>query len=360
MRRSGRASLEYGVQLHLPTYKGMPVHELVKLGKAAEAGGVSQLWVTDNLQGRHIFVVLASLAANLRVKLGTAVMVQYFRNPVDAADALASISELLEGRELTVGIGQGQPITFSLMKVLRPIATLRETAQCLRRLFTGEAVSFGDYPALAAYFNFVPEAVFHLECVPKSVINLYCGGNGPMSLAVGGAYFDGLIVGPMFQSHAGSGRLSSILRTFDQSAERAGRTSPPRRVGEIKLSVSQDRGAAREFVRRGVGSRILSLRRRHGYSDEEMQRLGVAPEAIHQLERASKPGTSGDEFRHLVTDKMIDAVCVAGDAVYCQGRIAELSAMAREYGFEQLMFSELGPDTNEAMRLLCDHILPTL
>ena len=73
--------IEVGLQFHIPTFRDVPMSELVGLGKAAKAADVSQIWVTDNLQSRNSFVVLAALAANVPINLGTAVMVQYFPQP---------------------------------------------------------------------------------------------------------------------------------------------------------------------------------------------------------------------------------------------------------------------------------------
>ncbi len=56
-------------------------------------------------------MVLAALSGSLKIKLGTAITVQYFRNPVDLADMVASLSELMEGRELSIGLGFGNPRT---------------------------------------------------------------------------------------------------------------------------------------------------------------------------------------------------------------------------------------------------------
>ena len=70
--------LETGVQFHLPTYAHVPLPRLVELAKKAEAKGVGQFWVTDNLRSRNSFVVLAAFASVLKVKLGTAITVQYF------------------------------------------------------------------------------------------------------------------------------------------------------------------------------------------------------------------------------------------------------------------------------------------
>jgi len=54
---------------------------------------------------------------------------------------------------------------------------------------------------------------------------------------------------------------------------------------------------------------------------------------------------------------------VAPDAIVTSpARRARATArrLARGLGFHQLMFSELGPDVDEAMRVLCDDILPLL
>jgi len=84
------AEFEIGIQLHLPTFRQTTLREFVTFGHDAHAGGVSQLWVTDNLRSRNPFVVLTALAGSVPVKLGTAVTVQYFRSPVDAAESVAT------------------------------------------------------------------------------------------------------------------------------------------------------------------------------------------------------------------------------------------------------------------------------
>lgn len=353
------SAMQIGIQLHLPTYKDLPIPELVELGKVARSGGVTQIWVTDNLQSRNCFVVLAALAANIPISLGTAVTVQYFRNPVDVADAVAAISEMMDGSELSIGLARGNPHTPHLINTPKPISMLRETAQCLNSLLVGEAVTFGDYPALADYFNFNRHESFRLNFNPKTPIRIYCGGNGPLSLAVGGEFMDGLIFGGEFKAAATAGRLPSALHIFDDAASKAGKGRALPKVAEIKLSVSRDKQAARQFAKNGAGRRLLNLRRR-GYAPEDIQRLGVAPEDLDLLETAEKEGAPPAQLSELVTDEMIDAIYVAGDPTHCRDRMVEVRKAAEEHGFQQMMFSELGPKVEESLQLLCDEIIPTL
>jgi len=112
----------------------------------AHAGGISQIWVTDNLRSRNPFVVLTALAANVPLKLGTAVTVQYFRNPVDVADSVAAITELMDGREFGLGLARGNRHTSQFVQVVKPISMLREMAKSIQRLLAGEAVNLWPIP----------------------------------------------------------------------------------------------------------------------------------------------------------------------------------------------------------------------
>jgi alkanesulfonate monooxygenase SsuD/methylene tetrahydromethanopterin reductase-like flavin-dependent oxidoreductase (luciferase family) len=353
------AEFEIGIQLHLPTFRHMTLPAFVDFGRAAHAGGVSQLWVTDNLQSRNPFVVLAALAGSVPLKLGTAVTVQYFRNPVDVADAVATLTELMDGREFGLGLARGNRRTPHFVQVTKPVSMLRETAQCLRRLLAGETLNFAAYPALASYFNLVPHASFQLNFRPRSPVLLYCGGNGPKALAVGGAHMDGIIFGGTFLSEVRAGYMAGLLQVADEAAAAAGRTHPLRRVAEIKLSVARDGRAAREFTKRSVAGRIVSLRER-GFNDVDFHGLGIAPADVDRLQQAEHAGGEARDYPELVTAAMIDAIFVAGDPSQCRDKMQEVSTMARAHGYRQLMFSELGPDLDQGLRLLCDEILPHL
>lgn len=351
--------MDIGIQLHLPTYRALTIPQLVELGRVAEAGGVGQIWVTDNLQSRNAFVVLAALASSVPANLGTAVTVQYFRNPVDVADAAAAITEMMDDRELAIGLGRGNSRTPNLVASPRPVRMLRETAQCLNSLFAGEAVTFDQYPNLAAHFNVMPEHKFQMNFRPKNPIPLYCGANGPRGLKVGGECMDGLIFGGEFKAVTGTGRMPELLQTFDGAAAGVGKAVPRPKVAEIKLSVSDNREKARAFARGNAGSRMLNLYRRT-YTDDDLERLGVGAESMALLHRASQESASRQQIIDLTSDAMVDAIYVAGEPSECREHMVEVRDTAQQYGFGQLMFSELGPDADESLRLLCDEIIPAL
>lgn len=352
------SEFEIGIQLHLPTFRHLTLRDFIAFARDAHAGGVSQIWVTDNLRSRNQFVVLTALASSVPIKLGTAVTVYYFRNPVDVADSVAAITDLMDGREFGLGFARGNRNTPHYLRVVKPVSMLRETAQSVRRLLAGEAVKFADYPAVASYFNLVPEAAFQMNFRPQSPVLLYCGGNGPKALAVGGACMDGILFGGTFQAVVRMGRMPELLRAAEQAAVAAGRSPVMRKVAEIKLSVAEDGRVAREFTKHSVAGRIVSLRE-SGYN-ADYGKLGIDPADVDRLQAAEKSGRQVNDYLDLVTDTMVDGIFVAGDPAHCREKMTDVCAMARTHGYQQLMFSELGPNLKQGLRLLCDKILPSL
>ena len=93
---------------------------------------------------------------------------------------------------------------------------------------------------------------------------------------------------------------------------------------------------------------------------EHIERLGVAISDIERLDEAEKSGATAEEFDSLVTEYMVDAIFIAGTPGGCLERMLDVMDAARQQGFGQLIFSELGPNVDEAMSLLCDEVLAAL
>ena len=89
---------EIGIHYPLHVLNRYSLPELIGLAETAwrtmEQFGFSQVWTNDNLEYRSVLASSAAIVARLPVKLGTAVTVPYFRNPVDLAMAFATMSEL--------------------------------------------------------------------------------------------------------------------------------------------------------------------------------------------------------------------------------------------------------------------------
>lgn len=353
--------VEAGVQLHLPSYRDHPIQRLLDIASASESAGFQQLWVTDNLECRDPFVVLTALALKVQLKLGTAIMGQYFRSPVRMVDSTLPLAELMEGRELVIALGTGNPLTSRKVVMPRPVGFMRQTVDCLRQLLTVGQVAMADYPLIAEYFQFQPEAVVEAASSGVDQIRIFGGGNGPRGLAMAGELMDGLLFGWTTLPNERMSRLGGKIAIADGAAERAGRAATFRRVTELKISIARAHDEARQFVRDdpSCARRTLNMRR-NGHTDDDYRLMGIDPRDVDKLEEVlAAEGPFGD-FSEVVTDAMIDASYVAGDPTYCAERMTEIRDICVTYGFEQVIFSELGPDQVDAVRLLSENVLPVL
>jgi alkanesulfonate monooxygenase SsuD/methylene tetrahydromethanopterin reductase-like flavin-dependent oxidoreductase (luciferase family) len=354
--------VEAGVQLHLPSYMDRTLPDLARIAVTAAETGFDQVWLTDNPECRSTFVLLAVLAPAVRIKLGTAIMAQYLRSPVEAARALLTVSELMDGRELSVGLGTGNPTSGSVISMPKPVGFMRQTASGLRRLLNGDEIELDSYPLLQEYFHFTAGARLRVPVADAGPITLFGGGNGPRGLALAGELMDGLIFGWTTKLNATLGRVDGKLDLVRQAAAASGRGAGFRRVTELKISVARDHAAARQFVRDNpsCARRTLGLRRR-GYTDDELEQLGISPADVDALERAWQAGGNFADFSDLVTDAMIDASYVAGDPAHCAEQVAAFAKdVVLPSGFDQVIFSELGPDPVAAVELIAESVLPAL
>ena len=131
--------------------------------RAAEAGGIDEIWVTDHLAippddaegsgGRYLdpLATLAWLAGRTeRLGLGTGVLNLPYRPPLPTAKAIATVQELSGGR-LRVGVGVGwMDPEFRALGVdrRRRGALTDETLEFLGRCFAADEVSANGQPFL--------------------------------------------------------------------------------------------------------------------------------------------------------------------------------------------------------------------
>lgn len=353
--------LQLGVQLHLPTHGELGARDLVELGREASARGFSQIWVTDNLGSRHLFVVLAALACETTARLGTAVLVQYLRSPSETAAAVGTLGELTGNRGIDVAVGAGNPFVGSMIARPSPVKFMRETVTFLRAAFSGETAATDDFPLLSEYFHYQPST--SLKALPGYArdVRVLGGGNGPRGMKLAGQLCDGVLMGWTLLPALRLGKLEKLLDIADTAAAQAGRPSPVRRVGEVKVAVARSQDEARRWVaakEESTATRCVSLKRR-GYSDQEFEQLGIDPGVVDVLAARAASGLPLAGAA-APSDAMTDACVIAGDPAYCHQHLKDIVARAETLGFEQLIFSELGPDPREGLRLLADQVLPAL
>ena len=350
---------EFALKFALQSASQHRLPDLVRLAQRAHGEGFKQVWVNDNLGQRNVLIVLTAIAARVPIKLGTSILVPYFRNPVDVAGSLAALSELTDGRELSVGIARGEAaIAGRQIAMLKPLAMVRETTLALRALLGGETVYFRDFPVCAAYHHIHQEQEFRLAFAPAAPIRFYCGGNAPKILKIAGEIMDGALIGDHYIPLVRSGRLDHLL-TLQRSA--AAEHQPGKNlfdVCELDIAIARDRTRAIEFAKPFVANILLGLEGA-GYSDDEMRVLGVEPKLVSSLKQARAAGATVQAVAALIPDQAVQRCYVAGGPEECRDQLAPLLAEAERLQFGQVAFAKLGPDWNEAMPLLrrqLDHL----
>lgn len=350
---------ELGLQFttHIAHHYSVP--ELVELADLSHQCGFDQVWVNDNLGHRNIFVVLAAMASSVPIKLGTAIVVPYFRNPVDLADSIASITEMTGGREVSVGIARGAVvIAGKQVEAQKPLATVRETVLSVQALLNGETVAFRDYPHLADYFHLNPDWDFKLGFAPKAPVRFYTGGIGPKILNIAGQIMDGILIGGYYIPLALTDRLEEIL---NPPRAVAAETQPRKTLFdtcELNVSISKDRDRALQFAKPYV-SHMLPTLAEMGFTDDHMRTIGVEPGLIKTLEDAFNSGASVQNASALIPDSAVASCFVAGRPEECRDQIEDLLDRADRLGIHQVSFAKLGPDYAEAITLLREEILPS-
>jgi alkanesulfonate monooxygenase SsuD/methylene tetrahydromethanopterin reductase-like flavin-dependent oxidoreductase (luciferase family) len=349
---------EFGLQFTLHIASNYTAPEIVEHARLGHELGFSQIWVNDNLRYRQQYVVLTAIAAQVPISLGTAVTVPYFRNPVDFADTLATLSEFADGREISVGISRGDlSIVGNQLTMRKPIAMVRETVAMSTALLAGERVCFGDYPALAEFYHLLPDAGIALAYRPRSPIRFYTGSNGPRLMAIAGRIMDGVLFSGLYITYVKLGRIPELLAPAEEAGRQAGRTAPFRKVAEVNVSVSQDRAQAREFPRKYAAHAMVVLDS-IGVTDEQLARLGIRRAEIQGLKDYWATGATVEEVALTVTDAMVDACFVAGTPEEVADGLAPVLEAAAEQGIDQVLLSKLGPDYAQAIEQLSRAVRP--
>jgi alkanesulfonate monooxygenase SsuD/methylene tetrahydromethanopterin reductase-like flavin-dependent oxidoreductase (luciferase family) len=346
MTFSGELALKFALQ----STTRYTIPDFIHLAHSAYAQGFKQVWVNDNLGQRNIFIVLAAIAARAPIKVGTAIMVPYFRNPVDMAGSLAALSELTEGREISVGIARGESARAGQqIEMPKPVAMVRETTSAIKALLAGETITFRDYPVVAAYHHIFPAREFRLAFSPASPMRFFCGGHGPRILKLAGDVMDGVFFGDHTIPVMRAGRLNAFLDVARSAAAACNKTSFD--ICEMDVSIARERERAFEFAR-PYAAHVLRHLPDMGFGSDDFRRLGIEPRLVESMNEACNQGVTLETASTLLSDDAVKSCFVVGSPEECRDQLAVLLNEAQRLGFGQVAFAKLGPDYGEAITLL--------
>jgi alkanesulfonate monooxygenase SsuD/methylene tetrahydromethanopterin reductase-like flavin-dependent oxidoreductase (luciferase family) len=336
--------------IHQPHYVDYAAGDLLALAEHASANGFAHVWINDNFKARHTYSLLAAMAARVPLGLGTLVTYPYARNPMDMATAFGTIGELLNGRELTVGISTGAwAIQGALVEQPAPVQSVREAILLSRRLLAGEEVLFHNYPALSRYFHIKPDAKFRLQFRPERPVTFWVPPKGPKMLRLAAEACDGVLFNTYTRYAAlpfiRDGTLERTLREMEQMRAAAGNKAPLRRILKLDVSLDEDGDAARSFARNYVSFNAAQ-------DADKYRAFGLPGDQLDALQARYRKGAEISEAAPLVGRELIDWVVLAGTPAEVADRFAEYVECAGRLGFEQVIVAvPLGPDPRKAIEL---------
>ena len=273
--------------------------------RAADSG-YDTVW-TGELWGRDAFVVLTEIAQAVDVGVGTAIVNVYSRTPAALAQAAASL-DAVAAEEVRLGLGTSTPKAITDLHgraFENPPRHLHETAELAAAFlgsdgpvgYDGELFSVRDFPGLDVD------------------VPVYAAALGPATRRATGRVADGWIPHNVPFDH-----LPDAFETVAEAARERDRDPDVITVAPyVPSAVSEDPAIARDAVKGHLAYYVGSG---EGY------RRAVAAAFPERADRVAEAWRDGDReaAKAAVTDEMVDALGVAGDAETARERLREVEA----------------------------------
>lgn len=334
--------MDRNVTFALAQLPNLPMEDFIRLTVLAEKY-LDGFWVRDENPShpfRDAYIAMALMAINTRkIFIGSSITSPYARHPTLVAEATLTLDELSNGRA-ALGLGLGGSLSLSPMQIKmwdRPMTALREAVEIVRLLYVGGTVNYDG-----KVFKAHGVKMFR---TPTAKIPIHIGGRGPMMIRLGGEIADGV------QTITPLAYMEFIKEQIAIGAKKGGRDPSEIELQSAgSLAIDRDRNEAINLAKYNLTWVIPDS------PDILLEKIGVKrEEANHIAEVREKEGR--EVAMQLVTDKMVDAIAVAGNP---EEIIKKLVAKVRA-GVSSLVFaSPMGKDKFEALRILGEEVIPAV
>jgi 5,10-methylenetetrahydromethanopterin reductase len=301
-------------------FSGVPlsVPYLVEYAKLAEKRGYDSIWIAEDYFLRDAFCPLASIAsATKRIKLGTGVINPYTRHPVLLAESIATLDEISKGRSiLALGTGVISLIQQMGIKVEKPLQTMRESVELIRRLLAEEETTYQGSVLRADKVKFGANPYFDLvgRFKPfRKKIPVYVAAMGPKMLQLAGEIGDGVL----FSAGSPVPYVKYAVENLDIGAKKANRTMTEVDVCCYIACAPLKRNKPPGTVIRGFVSFMVA------YASQDVLKMTNidSSQALRIREVLEKDGMA--EASKHVSDEMIDAFGAFGTPERILERVEE-------------------------------------
>lgn len=275
----------------------------------AEELGFGSYWTAETT-GPEAFTTLAAVgAAAPSLDLGTGVLALQLRTPMVTAMGAATLQALHPERDILLGVGVSSPVVTEKWHGVpygdRPLARVREYVTLVRECLAGDSVSFsGDFWSASKFRLGVRLG----ERRPKIVLAAL----NERMLRLAGEIADGVVLNylpashvPAAVAHVRAGAAISGNEPTIYAYVHVGVCERTEKALELArrdlFSYAVVDGYARNFTEAGFGDEISELRERHADRDREGALAAIS-------------------------ERMIDAIDIIGDADHIRGAVAAYAA----------------------------------
>lgn len=288
-----------------------PVSEGVELAKVAEASGVGSIWFAEDyfFRGGIPYMAAAAMATE-KIRIGLGVVNPYTRHPALIAMEFATLDEMSNKRTI-FGLGSGVPFWMDQMGIYdkKPISRTRASVELIRKIMTGENINHEDKFFTAKDIKLV------FKPVRKSA-PIYLAFEGPQGLTLSGEIGDGVIL----SIFCTPGYVKSAWEKIAEGAKKAEKSLEEyEMVVYMPMVVNDDLDKALEITRE-----FSKLYLPHSQGGGPlMSHAGVKAEDTQAMAEAVKKGDDA-LLSQLITDKMLQELCVVGDKDACIKRFHQM------------------------------------
>ncbi|MEX2126472.1 MAG: LLM class flavin-dependent oxidoreductase [Woeseia sp.] len=298
------------MEFHIGILPRQSVQDSLRTGRAVEELGLAGVWMADSHSVmRDAYALLNLLAVQTsRIKLASGVTPTGTRHPAVLANSWATLDEVSGGRAI-LGLGIGDSAVMNLGMRPEKLALFEEKLNVIRALMRGEVVEYEGKSIRMPWSR---------RAVP---IVMAC--SGPKSLQLGGRIADGIL----FQVGANPAFVRYALHNIRKGVEAAGRQlSDLTLYMRMACAISEDREQARSEVRGyasvAAGTVFKTIPREYFDEDlwEDLERFRAGYNYIEH-------GSNTSQQARLITDRILDAISVAGTPDDAIPRFSELAGM---------------------------------
>jgi 5,10-methylenetetrahydromethanopterin reductase len=286
--------------------------ELQTYARIAETAGYESLWVTERYFHEETFSLLGFLAAvTQNLKLGLGVANPYTRHPALLAMASATLDRLCGGRFM-LGLGRSEPWVIQERLGLtyhQPRTLLGATVTAIRALLAGEQVHTTTGGLTLRHTRLAIQPM-------QPRLPIYLAAIGPKALQLAGAVADGVLL----NAYVPPAYVRYAVEEVRQAARQAGRDPAAIDIAcMLVVRLSDDL----EPLLPGLKQRLVRLLAEPYVGEILLQKGGFDADLLGPLRAAH---TTGTDASHLISDAMVEAFYVAGDATQCRARLAAYRA----------------------------------